>query len=284
MKEIVLLTGGRRTTGTDVKLAQSEALDPLQGFFTPFGSCLIDGCEITVNTPGTPNTYDIAEGIVGILHADGYKLARFAGATNVNLPGYLTITKTIVQGDYGEVGFEVTKDRRYDYTATFTAGAPSAGDDTELVIPDPSTGAINTAFDKLGQAANSTPITRTLTIFDTTKSVKFWINRVARTLHVQATLTINNFNNPSIVLAEGEVPLFQTALPAYMRPAVKQSYFAEVVNPSTPYPFKGSNQSDYITVLTGHIDTNGTMVLRWVRPAGTISTYDIRINAVLQLD
>lgn len=281
MKELVVKTGGKHSKATDILEAQTETLEPLQAFFGNFGSCVISGLDISANG----GNWDIAEGIVSIEHADGHKLARFAGATNVALPGYLSITKSTQQGDYGEIGFEVAKDISDTYTATFTAGAPGVTDATVLVIPAPTSGSINTFFDKIGTAANTTPITKNLSVFNTGTSLKFWVNKLSRSLHIQGTITIDSFNGV-VTVPEGEYVLFSgggAELPTYMRPAVKQEFYASVVSTS-PYPFKGSNQSDYITVLTGNVDTNGLVYLRWVRPAGTLSTYQVRINAILQLD
>lgn len=133
MKELISEDGGRHCYGSEFVEAQLEVLTPLQEFFSQFGAIVISGCAIT---DGGGGTWDIAEGIVGILHADGYKLARWAGDTGLTLPGYMTINKTTQTGDYGPTGSIVVKDVADTYTAAFTSGAPVANNDTELVIPD----------------------------------------------------------------------------------------------------------------------------------------------------
>lgn len=190
MREIEVKTGGRRTYATDIQDAQLEVLYPLQEFLSNLGAILISGCAITPNV-GTPANWDIAAGFVAIRHADGFKVARFAADTNLVLPGYMTIDKTTQQGDYGAVGFEVTKDKSYTYDAIFTAGAPVANDDTELVIPDPGTAAVRMLSDGMATAGNTTKEEFMIAEPDVTGSLHITVNKAARLMYIKAVLNVS---------------------------------------------------------------------------------------------
>lgn len=116
MKEHIQNAGRKHWYGDHWVELQKETLDILQGFFSSFGACILQGCVVT-NNAGTPANYDISAGLVGILHADGYKIARFAGVTNVPVTGYLTITATDIAGVYNSGAGTIAK----LYTATHTA-------------------------------------------------------------------------------------------------------------------------------------------------------------------
>lgn len=87
MKKLVQNTGVRKWYGDEWITIQDEANTVIEGFFghynTPF---ILSGCEVDGTT--------IASGIVGLIHADGFKLCRFAGATGVTFPIYLKPVKT----------------------------------------------------------------------------------------------------------------------------------------------------------------------------------------------
>lgn len=277
MNELKLLTGGKHTYGDDIINAQLETLEPLQGYFKQFGAVLIDGCAITANV-GTPANFDIAAGIVAIDHADGFKIARFAGETNVVLPGYFTIDKEEVQGNYGQSGSVVVKDIAHVYTAVFNTGAPVAGNDTELVIPKPVDGSIQTFIRAAGAKSIITTTPINTTVFTPGQAMNFWINEITRTLHMKATIIVRDYAN----LSETAWPLSQTNLPAHMRPASKQMFLA-IVDSSTSYPFVDSNNRDYIRAVPGYIDANGGQYLHIIK-ANNGAQYTVNINAIMHLD
>lgn len=277
MKEFYSADTEKHMYATDFEQLQADSLGALQDLHGTLGVHIVSGCEVTANG----SNWDIAAGIVCIKHSsDGWKLARFAGVTDKAFPGYLSITKASVNGLYGATEPYTTDVALYNYTADWTDGAASV-DDTRLIFNESSSTAIKIDFvDALAAAAKSTAETRTLTVFDTADDLKFWTNRLARTLHVQGDITIKNYN--AVVLPDEEYPLFQTALPVHMRPAVQQEFVAHVKSTAV-FGVKDFNQSDYIRVVTGYVTTAGLVYLRWVRPANT-AEYELTINANLQLD
>ena len=277
MNEIIVKAGGKREYATDTLAAQTETLEPLQEFFKQFGACIVSGCAITVNTPGTPNTYDIAAGVVSVLHDDGHKLARFVGVTNVNLPGYITISKTVEQGVYESGNDDVF----WKYTAQWNAGTPGVTDDKTLIVGDPASAIPNTFMRVAGQKNNSAVETKNITIFiggQPAQQIKFWINQFSRTLHMQASLVIRDYT----ILGEGTHPLFQIGLPLHMRPATRQ-WFTAYVDSNSSYPFVDSQNKDYVRTLVGWVDPTGYASLHIIKP-NTGADYTIRINAIMQLD
>jgi len=87
MKKLVQNTGVRKWYGDEWISIQDEASAVIEGFFghynTPF---ILSGCVV--------NGATIAAGIVGLIHADGFKLCRFAGISNATFPVYLKPVKT----------------------------------------------------------------------------------------------------------------------------------------------------------------------------------------------
>jgi len=115
MKKLVQNSGVRKWYGDEWITIQDEANTVIEGFFghynTPF---ILSGCEVD----GT----NIAAGIVGLIHADGFKLCRFAGATGVTFPIYLKPVKTEETRQYLD---GATKAVAYIYTAeASTSSAP----------------------------------------------------------------------------------------------------------------------------------------------------------------
>jgi len=98
MKIQVQEIGVRKWFGSDFLTIQDELLYGLEGFFSQYGNCIIQGCNIS----GT----NISQGIVGLsgFDIDGnsvYKLAKFSGLTNVlSWPVYLTLSSNTYTRDY----------------------------------------------------------------------------------------------------------------------------------------------------------------------------------------
>lgn len=273
MNEIIVKLGGKHEYATDTKAAQTEALEPVQSYFKQFGACIIDGCAITPNG----GNWDVAAGLVAIEHASGFKVARFAGVTNVALPGHLVIDETIVNGNYESGSDEVFR----NYTAVWVNGAPGVSDDTVLKFGTPTTDIPHTFFRAAGIKANSAVETINANIFIgglPGQPINFWINQLARTLHMQATIVVRDYS----ILTETQWPLFSVNLPLHMRPAAKQYFTAHVVA-SSSYPFVDSQNKDYVRAVPGYIDNTGACFLHIIKPNNG-GTYTIHINAIMQLD
>jgi hypothetical protein len=125
MKEVNFTTGGRRWHGTDFVLLQKENLDILQGFFSTYGICVVQGCTVS----STVNTWSISAGLICINTNDGYKIARFPGVSNLSsLAGYIAIVKTTNTKLYDN-GTTALANYSYDaaYYASLPGGLPSGG-------------------------------------------------------------------------------------------------------------------------------------------------------------
>lgn len=104
MKRQVQKTGVRKYFGADLVELQSEPLAALDAFFSEYGSCVIQGCEITDNADGT---YEVAAGLVALTGTDTEGVQRvmvmpFGGASGVALPLYLTAQAQVVERVYGD--------------------------------------------------------------------------------------------------------------------------------------------------------------------------------------
>ncbi len=87
MKRIVQEPGVRKWSGEDFLALQEEPLKVLDLMFKPYGSCIIEGCEVVGN--------EIKPGIVALEGVDvngqpTFKVVPFSGADDIpNLPAYL---------------------------------------------------------------------------------------------------------------------------------------------------------------------------------------------------
>lgn len=105
MKRQTQTTGVRYWYGGDFLSIQEEAFKILDGFFGQFGPHVLMGCQVTPNG----DRHDVAPGIVVIegLDAEGRTakmIVPFAGANNIALPIYLTIsrdTESLIYKDGG---------------------------------------------------------------------------------------------------------------------------------------------------------------------------------------
>ena len=131
MKRHVQTPGIRQWAGEDLIELQSEPLKALDGFFSQYGPCIIQGCQVTYNSN---NTYAIAPGLVALsgTDADGkdtFKVVPFSGVSEVPLPVYLTLAYSVVERAYqdGKV-----KPIAYNYRAEVTTVEPENSSFLEL--------------------------------------------------------------------------------------------------------------------------------------------------------
>jgi hypothetical protein len=107
MKKLVQNTGVRKWYGDEWITIQDEANAVIEGFLGHYGTpFILSGCGVDGTT--------IAPGIVGLIHADGFKLCRFAGTTGLTFPIYLKPIKTEHTGQYLD---GATKPIAYTYAA-----------------------------------------------------------------------------------------------------------------------------------------------------------------------
>ncbi|HUW07855.1 MAG TPA: LamG domain-containing protein [Williamwhitmania sp.] len=115
MKEQVQQTGVRKWFGDDLVSLQVETLDAFQSFLQDLGPVIIQGLSIDGSNLGS--------GVVAISHADGYKVARFAGLADVaQWPVYVFIEKIVETREYGDTQVKPVSNT---YRATFAYEQPA---------------------------------------------------------------------------------------------------------------------------------------------------------------
>lgn len=124
MKRHIQQPGVRQWAGEDLVELQSEPLKALDGFFSAYGPCIIQGCQITNNGNAT---YNISSGLLALGGTDvsgsnTFKVIPFSGASNVPLPIYFTLAYSVVERSYldGKV-----KPIAYNYHAAISTLKPN---------------------------------------------------------------------------------------------------------------------------------------------------------------
>lgn len=87
MKELVQQTGVRKWFGDEWVIIQDEMLAVIEGHFGGYAKqFIVTGCVVT--------GANVSAGIVGLNHADGFKLCRFSGAVGMAFPTYIKAVKS----------------------------------------------------------------------------------------------------------------------------------------------------------------------------------------------
>ena len=102
MKRHVQQPGIRPWAGEDLIELQAEPLKALDGFFSEYGSCIIQGCQITDNGS---DTYNISAGLLALAGTDvngnsTFKVVPFSGVTDVPFPVYFKLAYSTVERSY----------------------------------------------------------------------------------------------------------------------------------------------------------------------------------------
>lgn len=124
MKRHIQQPGVRQWAGEDLIELQAEPLKAIDGFFSAYGPCIIQGCQITDNGNGT---YNISSGLLALSGTDvdgnnTFKVIPFSGVSNVPLPVYFTLAYSVVERSYldGQV-----KPIAYNYRAEVSTVEPT---------------------------------------------------------------------------------------------------------------------------------------------------------------
>lgn len=278
MKEQRQIAGIKYWSGDDIVDAQLEVLDPLQKYFSGFGACIIEGCKVTLNTAGTPNTYDISAGIIAVNHADGFKIVKTEAVVNTELPGYFKVELSDVNGAYVNTPSGII---RKDYTSSFNLGAPPANTDLYLVITSVDSDNVRFA-NALGAKSISDKVDITSTAFGG-GILSFRVNPIARTLHVTGGFTVPGTGWPN----NGTLhPFALDVIPAHMRPKADYNFIC-YVNYNTANPnfyFRDFAKKTVITQLSALVKTDGSIWIRFIVPETGIASYDCYVSAVVPLD
>lgn len=127
MKVHIQKTGIRPWAGEDLIELQTEPLRALEGFFSEYGNCIINGCEPIAREDGT---LDIPAGLLGLWGADAagnrvFKVVPFSGISGIVLPVYFTLSHSVVERPYLD---NQVKPIAYDYRAAVSTVQPESGD------------------------------------------------------------------------------------------------------------------------------------------------------------
>lgn len=267
MKQHTQVLGVRDWYGEDLLELQSEALDVIQGYFGMFGPFILQGCEISANG----SNWDISAGLACIQHADGWKIVRVEAVVNTALPGYFTVGKETVNGDYG-TGTDVAAYRYHADNAQWTAGSTTAAD-TKLIIPDPDV-ALPT---RISEAIKGLTVSATQTFVLTlvTGEVKIAVNKAARLLYISGDLSVsfpsNAFTHSGVTILAESVIEANAVLENYI-PTVVKYWWAH-----TPFQL-GYIEQDSLPVAY----EPGTGIVIY-GPQNT-GAFDVNFNAVIPLD
>lgn len=125
MKRHIQKPGVRQWSGEDLIELQAQPLKAIDGFFSAYGPCIIQGCQVTDNGNGT---YNISSGLLALSGTDvggnnTFKVVPFSGVSNVLLPIYFTLSHSVDERSYldGKV-----KPIAYRYYATISTLKPSS--------------------------------------------------------------------------------------------------------------------------------------------------------------
>jgi len=102
MRRHVQVEGVRRWAGEHIIDLQAEPFKVIDAFFEEYGNCVIKGCEVMDWEDGT---FNVSEGLVALQGTDPegnatFKVAPFAGVTEVALPAYFVLRFETVEREY----------------------------------------------------------------------------------------------------------------------------------------------------------------------------------------
>lgn len=124
MKRHVQTEGVRRWAGEHIIDLQAEPFKVIDAFFEEYGNCVIKGCGVLNWEDGT---YHVEAGLVGLQGTDPegnptYKVAPFAGMTEVALPAYFVLRFETVERKYVD---EKMHPIYYEYRAELVMEKPA---------------------------------------------------------------------------------------------------------------------------------------------------------------
>lgn len=271
MIEHVQVAGVRRWHGDEFVNLQKENLDVLQAFFKPYGACIIDGC--TVTTSGS--NYVVSAGLVAINHADGFKVARFAGASfpTASTQAYITISKSQQNKLYNDGNNKLA---RNIYTATLSTTAPGGGVDYILITASGgktfTEAFVGAAFTGWSTLTSSNPVA--------SGTMSYNLNKLTKMLHLKATLTITASATPNppqyhliFTMPAGFIPADHVPFKALVR------YYDAVTNNYV----KDVSGTDYIKDVNCELRTTGYLYVGSIKPESGVSSYQVSFNVAIPL-
>ena len=285
MKEQAYIAGqgGKRVYASDVRDAQLEVLQPLQALLKPLGSFIISGCEVTANI-ATPSNFDVSSGFVAINHADGFKIARFDGVTNVANPGYLSISKTTLTGPYGTPPSTSTNTVAYEYKAVHSLGTIPSPSALYLQLLDPSVNIPLTLDAVIGSFTFTQWVTFAISVSNASGSLQARINKASGRLQITGSLLIKNMGawatdyEDIIVLPLSTIQANATIGKWVTSPL--SGYLATcpfLSNTGLSLLLEDANNKTIITHANAQFDSNG-LTIKALRSDGNTNYY-IAINA-----
>lgn len=122
MKKQVQSTGERDWFADHILTPQDEIWKVLEGWLGQYNQpCILSGCLVSANG----SNFDVSPGIMLLKDIDGnYQYCEFAGATNITLPKYAVLTKTVTDALYYDTNVKPIQNA---YNAVLQNGLPSEG-------------------------------------------------------------------------------------------------------------------------------------------------------------
>jgi len=293
MREYIQDPGIKRWYGDDLVKLQSEVLEPLQGFFSQYGNCVISGCEVidTGIVGGGGPTFQLNPGYVGIMHADGYKIAYcpgYTGVLNNATPWYLTIAKNTISAQYendpmGAPG-PYTGDGAYEYVCDIdtTSGATPPSHPYLTVLH----AGITPRFDEAVFAEQASAWqTATINIDETggsvTANIYYRKLKMMNALEIRTDFTVHQGATFPENLTDG-IPTLRTtaAIPLAYRPGHTTPFVLNVTRPEYALAQLGGA---YIYRINGVVNTNGTISIAFEPMFNTAQYYNIKCNVLVPL-
>ncbi len=124
MRRHVQVEGVRRWAGEHIIDLQAEPFKVIDAFFEEYGNCVVKGCGVLDWGDGT---YYVEPGLVGLQGMDPegnptFKVAPFAGVTDVALPAYFVLRFETVEREYVD---EKMHPIYYEYRADLVTEKPT---------------------------------------------------------------------------------------------------------------------------------------------------------------
>jgi hypothetical protein len=265
MKQPLIVAGGRRWDGQEMTDFWNENADAAAAIVQNAGNCILSGCDITGTGP-----YTIAPGIVAISHADGFKMARYAGGTFSAYPVYLTLAKNITTKVYDD---SLSHNAQAEYVATLVTSAPG----TPYITID-GTGR-NQFLDKFLTAGWGAWVDVTVSLTGMTGTISYRFNKYQRCVEFNGSVTVTS----SLIPGAGNAPLYYAiTLPAVLpRPTRTRSFIC----PIRYHNFAVEPISDIANFLSINADFGSYgLTIGAMRPTGSMTSYVAQVSTICYLD
>ena len=276
MKEKACLTGytGRRWHGDEFVQIQMENLDVIQGLFSQIGGCLISGCAATIT-----GIITIADGIVAIKHADGWKVVRVTSFSfAIGATRYLVVNKTTNNKQYNDLSSHAFE---YDYAASVSSTLPSGTENVDY-LKVTSTGISRTFRDALGNRTVPVSFSNTISLgggISVNSTFTYYKNTLNNTLLLIGNSTIVHADY--LGASNEGIPALITNFSSLYRPVSQKANFTAYLDSGIP----NASLTDGVNMVKCTIETGGNFYI-WFKKSGdaAVPNYNVFYSTIIPLD